>query len=61
MTASKSLKALAATFFLSGIWDIIAGFVYSFQVGTIIGSKWFKGVGPREVSGMALENAICAD
>ena len=36
MTASKSLKALAVIFFLSGIWDIIAGFVYSFQVGTII-------------------------
>jgi hypothetical protein len=35
MTASKSLKALAITFFLSGIWDIIGGINYAFMIGTV--------------------------
>ena len=35
MTTSKSLKALAVVFFLSGIWDIVGGFVYVFQIGTV--------------------------
>lgn len=35
MIKSKSLKPLAITFFLSGIWDIIAGLVYSFMIGTV--------------------------
>jgi len=30
MKTSKSLKALAVVFFLSGIWDIVGGMVYSF-------------------------------
>ena len=34
MTASKSLKALAITFFLSGIWDTIGGVIYAFMIGT---------------------------
>jgi vacuolar-type H+-ATPase subunit I/STV1 len=32
---SKSLKPLSMTFFLSGIWDIIAGFVYLLMIGTV--------------------------
>jgi hypothetical protein len=35
MNTSKSLKALAIIFFLSGIWDIIAGFNYAFMIGTV--------------------------
>ena len=35
MTTSKSLKALAIVFFLSGIWDIIGGFNYAFMIGTV--------------------------
>jgi hypothetical protein len=35
MTASKSLRALAVTFFLSGIWDVFGGVVYAFMVGTV--------------------------
>jgi hypothetical protein len=35
MTASKSLKALTITFFLSGIWDIIGGINYAFMIGTV--------------------------
>ena len=35
MTVSKSLRALAIVFFLSGIWDIIAGFFYAFMIGTV--------------------------
>ena len=31
---SKSLKPLAFTFFTSGIWDIIAGILYMFMIGT---------------------------
>lgn len=31
---SKSLKYLAVTFALSGVWDIIAGFLYIFETGT---------------------------
>jgi len=31
MTVSKSLRALTIVFFLSGLWDIIAGFVYAFH------------------------------
>jgi hypothetical protein len=34
MTASKSLRALAVVFFLSGIWDTIGGLVYAFMIGT---------------------------
>jgi hypothetical protein len=30
----KSLKPLALTFFVSGIWDTIAGFLYIFVIGT---------------------------
>ena len=30
---SKSLKALAIVFFVSGIWDTVGGFYYSFLVG----------------------------
>jgi hypothetical protein len=36
MDKSKPLRILAIVFFVSGIWDIFAGFVYSFQIGTII-------------------------
>jgi len=35
MTASKSLKALAITFFLSGIWDLVGGINYAFMIGTV--------------------------
>ena len=35
MKKSKSIKALSITFFLSGIWDIIAGLVYLFMIGTV--------------------------
>lgn len=31
---SKSLKPLAVTFALSGVWDTIAGFLYIFAIGT---------------------------
>jgi hypothetical protein len=34
MTASKSLRALAVIFFLSGIWDTIGGIIYAFMIGT---------------------------
>jgi len=33
MIRSKSLKALAIVFFVSGIWDTFGGFYYSFLVG----------------------------
>jgi hypothetical protein len=35
MTVSKSLRALTIVFFLSGIWDLFAGFVYAFMIGTL--------------------------
>jgi hypothetical protein len=35
MTESKSFRALTTVFFLSGLWDIIAGFFYAFMIGTI--------------------------
>jgi hypothetical protein len=35
MTVSKSLRALTIVFFLSGIWDLVAGFVYAFMIGTV--------------------------
>jgi len=35
MTVSKSLRALAITFFLSGIWDTIGGLIYAFMIGTV--------------------------
>jgi hypothetical protein len=35
MKASKSLRALSIVFFLSGIWDVFAGFVYAFMIGTV--------------------------
>ncbi len=35
MIKSKLLKPLSIIFFLSGIWDIIAGLVYSFMIGTV--------------------------
>lgn len=31
---TKSLKPLAITFFVSGLWDTIAGFIYFFAIGT---------------------------
>jgi len=31
---SKSLKPLAVTFFLSGVWDTIAGILYIFIIGS---------------------------
>lgn len=31
---SKSLKALAMTFVLSGVWDTVAGILYLFVIGT---------------------------
>lgn len=31
---TKSLKPLSITFFASGIWDTIAGFLYIFVIGT---------------------------
>jgi hypothetical protein len=34
MTTSKSLRALAVIFFLSGIWDTVGGLVYAFMIGT---------------------------
>ncbi len=34
---NKSLKPLATTFFISGIWDVIAGIMYLFFIG--IGRK----------------------
>ena len=33
MIRSKSIKTLAIVFFVSGIWDTIGGFYYSFVVG----------------------------
>lgn len=33
-TKNNSLKPLAITFFASGIWDTIAGFLYIFVIGT---------------------------
>jgi hypothetical protein len=35
MSASKSLRALAVIFFLSGIWDTIGGLIYAFMIGTV--------------------------
>ena len=35
MTVSKSLRALTIVLFLSGIWDLFAGFVYAFMIGTV--------------------------
>jgi hypothetical protein len=35
MKVSKSLRALTIVFFLSGIWDLFAGFVYAFMIGTV--------------------------
>jgi hypothetical protein len=35
MKVSKSLRVLTIIFFLSGIWDLIAGFVYAFLIGTV--------------------------
>jgi hypothetical protein len=35
MKVSKSLGALTIVFFLSGIWDLFAGFVYAFMIGTV--------------------------
>jgi hypothetical protein len=35
MKKIKSLKLLSMTFFLSGIWDILAGLVYLFMIGTV--------------------------
>jgi hypothetical protein len=35
VSSSKSLKALAIVFFLSGIWDMIGGINYAFMIGTI--------------------------
>jgi hypothetical protein len=35
MVNSKSLKVLAAIFFLSGIWDTIGGVIYAFMIGTV--------------------------
>lgn len=32
---SKSCRPLAAVFFLSGIWDLVATFVYAFLIGTV--------------------------
>jgi hypothetical protein len=34
MNQSKSLKALAVVFFISGLWDIFAAVTYSFMIGT---------------------------
>ena len=34
MVTSKSLRALAVIFFLSGIWDTVGGLVYAFMIGT---------------------------
>ena len=35
MFEPKSLKLLAVAFFLSGIWDLFATFVYAFLIGTV--------------------------
>jgi hypothetical protein len=35
MFKSKSLRALSITFFLSGIWDLVAALIYSFLGGTV--------------------------
>ena len=35
MVNSKSLKVLAAIFFLGGIWDTIGGVIYAFMIGTV--------------------------
>jgi hypothetical protein len=35
METTKSLKVLAVTFFLSGIWDMIGGIIYAFMIGTV--------------------------
>jgi len=35
MNKSKSLRALAIVFLVSGIWDAIGGLIYSFMVGTV--------------------------
>jgi hypothetical protein len=32
---SKSERLLAITFFLSGLWDLFASFVYAFLIGTV--------------------------
>ena len=34
MTKSKALKVLTITFFASGLYDLISGFLFSFTVGT---------------------------
>jgi hypothetical protein len=34
MNTSRTLKALAVVFFLSGIWDIFGGVTYAFMIGT---------------------------
>ena len=34
MNQSKSLKALAIVFFISGIWDVFGAIFYSFMIGT---------------------------
>ena len=35
MFEPKSLRLLAVVFFLSGIWDLFATFVYAFLIGTV--------------------------
>ncbi len=35
MGNSRSLKILAAIFFISGVWDAIAGIIYAFMIGTV--------------------------
>lgn len=35
MAQSKSVKPLAITFLLSGIWDLIAALVYAFLIATV--------------------------
>ena len=35
MIFPKPLRPLAVTFFLSGIWDLFATFVYAFLIGTV--------------------------
>jgi hypothetical protein len=35
MKKMKSTKALSLTFFLSGLWDIVAGLVYLLLIGTV--------------------------
>ena len=34
MNQSKSLKAFATVFFISGLWDVFAAIFYSFMIGT---------------------------